>query len=206
MHMHTNDVVEFDRRAVRASVEVVARVTAADLSRATPCAEWSLADLLAHMTAQHRGFAAAAAGRGADPQAWHPRPLGPDPAATYAAAAEEVLAAFAVDGATRARFTLPEFSPEVTFSGHRAIGFHLVDYVVHGWDVARALGVTVDLPDDVVRAALPVAEAVPDGPGRLGPGAAFRPRLPVPDSATPMDRLLALLGRSPTWPVVGSTA
>lgn len=32
------------------------------MSRPTPCAGWSLRDLLARMTVQHRGFAAAAAG------------------------------------------------------------------------------------------------------------------------------------------------
>jgi uncharacterized protein (TIGR03086 family) len=200
MRVHTNDMVALDRRAVRASVDVVALVTAADLRRPTPCADWTLADLLAHMTAQHHGFAAAAAGRGTDPQAWRTRPLGADPAATYAAAADEVLAAFAADGVLDARFALPEISTDVTFSGRRAIGFHLVDYVTHAWDVARALDVRLDLPDDVVHGALPVAEAVPDGPGRLVPGAAFAPRLPEPAGAGPMDRLLALLGRSPTWP------
>jgi uncharacterized protein (TIGR03086 family) len=200
MRMHTADVVELNRRAVRASVDVVALVTAADLRRPTPCADWTLAELLAHMTAQHHGFAAAAGGRGTDPQVWRTRPLGTEPAATYAAAAGEVLAAFAAAGVLDARFALPEISAEVTFSGRRAIGFHLVDYVVHAWDVARALDLRLDLPDDVVRGALPIAEAVPDGPGRLLPGAAFAPGLPVPAGADAMDRLLALLGRSPTWP------
>jgi uncharacterized protein (TIGR03086 family) len=200
MRMHTIDVVALDARAVRASVDVVVLAGAADLRRPTPCTGWTLAELLAHMSAQHHGFAAAAAGRGADPQAWRTRPLGADPAATYAAAAEEVLAAFAADGVADARFTLPEISTDVTFSGYRAIGFHFIDYVVHTWDVARALDVRLDLPDDLVLAALPVAEAVPDGPGRLAPGAAFAPRLPEPPGATPMDRVLTLLGRSPTWP------
>jgi uncharacterized protein (TIGR03086 family) len=200
MHMPTIDVVEWNRRAVRASVDVVALVKPDDLNRPTPCAEWNLAALLAHMIAQHHGFAAAAAGRGADPQAWRTRPLGLDPSATYAAAAEEVLSAFAADGVAGARFALPEFSTEVTFSGRRAIGFHFIDYVVHTWDVARALDVTFDLPDDLWLASLPIAEAVPDGPGRQQPGAAFAPRLPEPPGATPMDRVLALLGRSPTWP------
>jgi hypothetical protein len=48
---------------------------------------------------------------------------------------------------------------------------------------------------------LPVAEAVPDGERRLRPGAAFRPRLNAPAGAGAdvMDRILALLGRSPAW-------
>ncbi len=50
---------ELDARAVRASVDVVSRVRAGDLARATPCSEWTLAELLAHMTVQHYGFAAA---------------------------------------------------------------------------------------------------------------------------------------------------
>ncbi len=52
-----------DARAVRASVRVVLQASAADLARPTPCADWTLAELLAHMTAQHNGFAAAAAGK-----------------------------------------------------------------------------------------------------------------------------------------------
>jgi uncharacterized protein (TIGR03083 family) len=52
------DIVGLDARAVRASVQVVSQASAADLARPTPCADWTLADLLAHMTAQHNGFAA----------------------------------------------------------------------------------------------------------------------------------------------------
>jgi Mycothiol maleylpyruvate isomerase N-terminal domain len=41
---------------------VLSRASASDLARPGPCADWTLADLLAHMTAQHNGSAAAAAG------------------------------------------------------------------------------------------------------------------------------------------------
>jgi uncharacterized protein (TIGR03086 family) len=71
--------------------------------------------------------------------------------------------------------------------------------VVHGWDVARALGQPYELDDDLVKAALPVAEAVPEGERRLRPGAAFRPGLPATGGTGPMDRILGLLGRSPAW-------
>ena len=56
------------RTVVLASVDVVSAVTTDDLSRPTPCAGWNLSDLLTHMTVQHRGFAAAAHGLGADPR------------------------------------------------------------------------------------------------------------------------------------------
>jgi uncharacterized protein (TIGR03086 family) len=190
--MHTIELLSCDARAVRASVTVVNRITAADLSLPTPCEEWDLGALLAHMTVQHRGFAAAAAGHGGDPGVWVPGPLGDDPVGAYAEAAEAVIEAFAGD---EADFLLPEITP-APVPRRIAIGFHLVDYVVHGWDVASALGVGYEVPDDVVAAALPIAEAVPQGAARRQPGAAFAPALPDP-GGDPLDRILAMLGRKP---------
>jgi uncharacterized protein (TIGR03086 family) len=194
------DIRHLDARAVQASVAVVSRVTAGDLGRATPCGDWTLGELLAHMTAQHRGFAAASAGRGADPDVWRPDPVDGDPVPAYTEAAERVVTAFAREGVLEQPFAIPEITTRMTFPGARAIGFHAIDYVVHTWDVARCLGLPPDLPPDLVAAALPLAEAVPDGPERLAPGAAFRPGLAVPDGADPLDRILRLLGRSPDWP------
>ena len=194
-------LIDLNRRAVLASAALVDRVTAADLVRPTPCAGWTLADLLAHMTVQHHGFAAAVRGHGADPASWAAPPNTPaDPVTGYAEAAAVVLAAFAEDGAADRPFALPEILPGVTFPGRQAIGFHLVDYVVHAWDVARALGLPCSLDDDVVAAALMVAINVPDGPNRRAPGAAFQPSAPVPAGAVPLDQIVALLGRPPAWP------
>ncbi|HEX6445510.1 MAG TPA: TIGR03086 family metal-binding protein [Streptosporangiales bacterium] len=200
MHMNIAELPDLDRRAVRATLTVVARLRPGDLERPTPCADWTLADLLAHMTVQHHGFASAAEGHGADPEAWRVRPLGDDPVAEYTAAAERVLAAFGAEGVLDRPFALPEFGAAAPFPGRQAIGFHLVDYVVHGWDVARSLGVGVELDADVVDAALTVAELVPDDERRLQPGAAFRPAVRVADDAPALDRMVALLGRSPSWP------
>jgi uncharacterized protein (TIGR03086 family) len=194
------DLRELHRRVLRTSVELVSAVTPADLSRATPCAEWTLADLLAHMTVQHYGFAAAALGHGADPAVWQVQPLAADPVAAYAVAVEHVLLAFARDGVLEQPFSLPEISPALTFLGSQAIGFHFIDCVVHGWDVARSLGLGYSLEPDILAAALPLALAVPAGDRRLAPGAAFRPGLPASQTAPPLERILAALGRSSAWP------
>jgi uncharacterized protein (TIGR03083 family) len=53
------DMVRLDASAVQASVQVVSQARAEDLARPTPCDGWTLTELLAHMTAQHNGFAAA---------------------------------------------------------------------------------------------------------------------------------------------------
>lgn len=193
------DVVELDARAVRASVQVVSQAGTADLVRPTPCADWTLADLLAHMTVQHNGFAAAAAGDGADLVHWQTGAPVAEPAGEYAVAAERVLAAFAAEGVLAREFALPEISTELRFPAAEAIGFHFIDYVVHGWDVARTLGLGYDLEPDVLAAALPIARAVPDGERRRRPGAAFAPRVAATSSGV-LEQIVALLGRRPGWP------
>jgi uncharacterized protein (TIGR03086 family) len=202
--MHTiSDVRPLHHTAVLASVDVVAQVTPADLSRPTPCAGWDLADLLAHMTVQHRGFAAAARGNGADLAVWDPATVvgavQADPAATYRAAAADVLDAFAADGVLDAPFALPELAAAATFPGAMAIGFHFIDYVIHGWDVARTIGVRFELPADVVAAVLPIAFAVPDGEYRTAEDGPFARAVAVVDGASDLDRVLSHLGRSPEW-------
>jgi uncharacterized protein (TIGR03086 family) len=202
--MHTNvDLRSVHRTAVLASVDVVSAVTTDDLSKPTPCAGWNLADLLAHMTVQHRGFAAAVRGKGADLTMWQPATVADavaaDPAGAYSAAADAVIDAFAGAEVLDAMFALPELAPDATIPGSLAIGFHLVDYVVHTWDVARSVGHPVELPTDVVAAALPIAFAVPDGEFRTITDAVFGPAVQSTDSVDDLDRILAYLGRSPEW-------
>lgn len=197
--MHINTIVELDARAVRASVDLVNRADPADLSRPTPCADWTLHGLITHMTAQHYGFAAAAAGD-ARLDRWKPRRLGPDPAGDYRAAADTVLTAFS--GATAPEFPLPEFPGSPSVPAQRAIGFHFLDYVVHSWDVARTVGADIPgLDDGLLAAALAIAEAVPGGEARTAAGAAFAPavRAPGNDGQRPLDAIVALLGRDPDW-------
>src|SRR5690348_3263793 len=194
------DLIELDATAVRASVDLVAQLTPADLTRPTPCAGWTLYGLLAHMATQHYGFAAAAAGQ-EGPGPWQLRRLGPDPAQDYRDAAGTALAAFAADGVPGREFTLPEFTPRQRFPAAQAISFHFIDYVVHSWDVARALGLPVSFAPGLLAAARGVASQVPGGEARLRPGAAFAPAVPGPGNGDgSLDEIVALLGRSPAWP------
>lgn len=192
------DLIGLDAKAVRTSIDVVSRLTAADLAKPTPCAGWTLHGLLAHMITQHYGFAAASRGEG-DLALWRLRPLGADPVADYRAAAEHVLASFAEDGVLGRTFPLPEFTRAFEFPGAEAVSFHFIDYVVHAWDVARTLGHTLHFDNDLLAVARSVAEIVPGGPARLAPGAAFGPVIPWSGNST-LDDIIAMLGRSPSWP------
>jgi uncharacterized protein (TIGR03086 family) len=201
-----SDIRALNEAAVRHSMDIVGRVTPDDLGRATPCAAWTLADLLGHMTVQHRGFAAAAAGDGADLAHWRFEPAGDDAVERYLQASEQVIAAFAVAGE---EFTLPEFGdPAPSYPAHVAMSFHFIDYVVHAWDVARAIDVEYVLAPELADPALRIALNVPNAERRLRPGAAFVPALETSagdaDSGSALDRVLLWLGRDPEWPAQGS--
>ena len=197
MTMNMDGIVALDALAVRASVGLVARAQPADMARPTPCADWTLHGLITHMAAQHYGFAAAAAGD-ADPARWRPRRLGGAPVADYRASADTVLAAFAAGDVLDRQFPLPEIAAGALFPARQAVSFHFVDYVVHSWDVAKSLGLEARFAPEVLDAALRVAQAVPGGEYRLAPGAAFAPVVTWPDGS-PLDQVVALLGRSPGW-------
>jgi len=197
MTMNMDGIVALDAIAVRASVGLLARAQPADMTRPTPCADWTLHGLLTHMAAQHHGFAAAAAGD-ADPARWRSRRPGGDPVADYRASAETVLAAFAAGDVLDRQFPLPEIAPGALFPARQAVSFHFVDYVVHSWDLAKTLGLDLRFAPEVLDAALHVAQAVPGGDYRLAPGAAFAPVVTWP-GGSPLDQVVALLGRSPDW-------
>ncbi|MBZ2196124.1 TIGR03086 family metal-binding protein [Occultella gossypii] len=193
-------LLELHHRTLTVSRDLVRRVAPDVLGAATPCADWDLGELLAHMAGQNHGFAAAADGPSTTTGDFEPRNVAADPAGIYSASVDRVLAAVAAEGATERTWHLAEFSPRQDFPGQVALGFHLIDYVAHGWDVARAIGTDPVFDDEVLTTAVRIAEQVPDGPARLAPGAAFAPRLPTADpDADLLVTFLRLLGRDPDW-------
>lgn len=181
-------------RAVRLSIDAAEAASGASLSIETPCAGWDLRALLEHMGTQNRGFAAAARG-GNDPAVWVVHNA-VDPIGDYVRSAHDVVAAFATCEA-RTVF-LPEIPPG-HFPTATALGFHLIDSVVHAWDVARSVGHDIDVDSDLAPTALRIAEAVPTGTARLHPRTAFGPALEVADTTATLARIVGILGRSPEW-------
>lgn len=189
-------LVDRDRQAVLATMQLVAQVQPADLARPTPCSGWTVYDLIAHMTGQQIGFAAAARGGGHRLERWAPS------AASYTDVCVDVLAAFSAPGVQERGFALPEIRDGGIFPAPIAISFHLVDNVVHAWDVAVSIGAPLELDDDVLASAVRIAEQVPNGPERMRDGAAFAPGR-ADDGVDDLARTLLLLGRDPAaWPMV----
>ncbi|HEY0813040.1 MAG TPA: TIGR03086 family metal-binding protein [Pseudonocardia sp.] len=185
-------LIELHERALRQATAVIAEVGSADLARPTPCAGWDLHALLAHCIGQNHGFADAVSGPDAPASAFAPQP--PEPGA-WAASAERVHAAFRAAQPDR-RVLLVELGPDVRLPVATVLGFHLLDTVVHTWDVATALEQPFRPDDDMLAVVAAGAQQVPAGPARTGPGAAFGPVLTV-DGDDPWITTLAQLGRRP---------
>lgn len=74
--------------------------------------------------------------------------------------------------------------------------FYTFDLFAHAWDLARASGQQVDLDDDFAARAYAGMSAT--GPALHASGHFGQPQ-PVPDDASSADRLIALIGRDPSW-------
>jgi uncharacterized protein (TIGR03086 family) len=191
------DLIDAHARALRTSAALVARAGTADLDRPTPCAGWDLSDLLAHMVGQNYGFAAAVEGD-SDPAVFDDRPVGDDPVGEYQASVDRVVGAFGSPELLGREIFMSVIRGGMTLPGATVVRIHLVDYVVHGWDVAQTLGVDASYDEDVLQIALEVAEAVPAEARSDDERTPFRPTIAT-SSADILDRLVANLGRDPEW-------
>ena len=67
------------------------------------------------------------------------------------------------------------------------------EIVVHGWDLARSTGQRYNPDPRAVQACAEFLLEQPRNPEIFGPV------VPVPDDASPLDRLVGLTGRDPGW-------
>jgi uncharacterized protein (TIGR03083 family) len=200
-------------RAVSYTLGQLHGVTAADLSRPTPCPRWDLRGLLEHMDDSLTALQEAldvrqvgpepgpgygygpAPGYGYGPGPWYrPGPgYGPagSPVALVGALRDrgcQLLGALAVaadDLVWVGGFPIP--ASVVTSAG-------AVDIAVHGWDVARACGRGQPIPGPLAEDMLEISALLvscADRPAR------FAAQVAVPPQATASDRLVAFLGRDP---------
>lgn len=172
--------------------ELARRITGDDLPRATPCADWALGELLAHMVGQHLGFAAAVRNGDAPRSAYAPVAFTLDRWTESVAVLLDAFAGADLD-ATAVEI---ELAPQPLPIG-RLVAAQFLDTVVHTWDIARAMGEPYQPSAEVSDVVAHLAGGIPDDERRTASGAAFAPALP--DRGTAWDRALARLGRDPKW-------
>ena len=158
----------------------------------TPCPDLDVAGLVDHLVGWLRAFEAALAQRpaGSDPGAYR---TGDDPAGEFSAAARGVLTAWRSgdpDG------TLQLTGPPLPRSF--AYPMMLGEYLVHGWDLARATGQPVPFTDAQAAAALDGLRGMLR-PEFRGPGRPFGEEVTVGPDAGPVEKVVAFAGRDPQW-------
>ncbi|MER6759077.1 MULTISPECIES: TIGR03086 family metal-binding protein [Amycolatopsis] len=170
--------------------ELVAGVSRWDAP--TPCSEWTVRELVNHLVLGHRLFTAVLrgeAGGSLDPRASDA--LGDDPVAAYRDAVAGLLSAFRQPGVLEQVVEVPAG----TVPGVAAAHLRIVEELVHGWDLACATGQQAKFEDALVEREIAFSSAqLAELPAERSP---FAPPVPIEDDAPPLDRLAALLGRSP---------
>lgn len=184
------DSLELDHRALTATGRIIAGLTDDQLDAATPCAEWTVRDVIEHMIDNRTAFAALITGV-------KDIAAGDDIRERFSQTVRIVTAAINIDGALDRQFSLGQFG---TYPGKIALRIYSVDTLVHGWDIGKAIGVDVELDEELATAGLKLVRLYPDTAEMRGPGGAFAQPQPVNDDAPAGIRLVAALGRSPAWP------
>ncbi|ANN15157.1 TIGR03086 family protein [Amycolatopsis orientalis] len=182
------DFLALTTRAHHATGTTIAGIGADDWDRSTPCAEWTVRDIVKHLIDNNERAAAQAAGRPRTTRSTTVDNL----VNAYEESSAEFLAAF--DGqALKKTFDFGKFGP---LPGKNVLAVLFADNLVHGWDLDAALGRAHRWDDELATAALGVASRFPDVAPVRGPGGAFDHAVEAPPDAGPGERLIALLGRS----------
>jgi uncharacterized protein (TIGR03086 family) len=172
------------RRLSGAFAAKIAAVPASGWDAPTPCPDWTVRDLVGHVTTT-QGLILGLAGRA----------VGEVPAVE-----DDPVAAFdAARGAVQHDLDDPDLAT-IEFEGRMGVmtletavdRFLCTDLVVHGWDLAHAVGLDEHIdPEDVARVR---ANTESIGEAIRSPGA-FGPEVEPPSGADDQTRLLAFLGR-----------
>ncbi|GAA1255550.1 TIGR03086 family metal-binding protein [Kitasatospora nipponensis] len=182
LRLHAEALASFGRR-----VQGIARN---HWDASTPCSDWTVRDLVNHLTAEQLWapemlLGATVAEVGGRHQG---DVLGQDPVAAWTAAAAGARTAFTVPGAL-------ELTVHLSYGDRSALDYcaeMTVDATVHTWDLARATGGDTHLAPELVDFALTVVTPYAD---QLAASGYFAAAVPTPPDADPQTRLLGLLGR-----------
>jgi uncharacterized protein (TIGR03086 family) len=189
---------EYYRRSMGIFLDRVAQTGPDDWSRPTPCADWTVRDLVNHVVYEDRWTAPLMAGLTVEDVGTRLDGdlLGDDPAGRALDAAKQAEEAITAPGALDRTVQL-SFGPTPA----REYGWQLLaEHLIHGWDLAAAIGADRRLDADAVRAC---AAWFSDREQLFREIGAIGPRVRTPVTAGEQDRLLGAFGRDPRWSPVG---
>ena len=186
------DSVALMKRVVERTEAVVDRIDPAQLGSSTPCEEWTVRDVINHITGGATMFAECVE-QGSVPddrlgQLLAGDNLGDDPKGAWDVAARHAMVAFESPGALDKIVTLPFGDMPASV----ALSIAIFDVLTHAVDIASVTGQQVQ-DIDLLETALAMGHRMV-GPELRQPGI-FDPEQPVASDAAPEVRLLAFAGR-----------
>ena len=159
----------------------------------SPCAGWTARDVLGHLGSSVSFGVSILEGRTVEwPTVDRPADLvagGPADYWTGIAASARTALVGADLGAVR---DTPMGSRTVA----QGLAFPAIDLYVHSWDIGRAAGIDVVIPEDVIGFAHAHLDPIPEDRMR-GPDGSFGPAVDPPADATPTEVFIAWTGRTP---------
>ncbi|RPK63323.1 MULTISPECIES: TIGR03086 family metal-binding protein [unclassified Streptomyces] len=194
-HTETTPTIDLEP-AARQIASLLDGIDGQQLDDPTPCPDYAVRELLAHLVGLTTAFRDAARkdfGPTTDtaPDASAPV-LGDDWREVLPPLLEELVTAWrepaARQGMTRAG--------SVDLPGEVALLVALDELVIHGWDLARSTGQKYEGDEASLRASLAMLTPGDDNPR---PESIFGPPAPVPADAPLVDRAIAMSGRRPDW-------
>ena len=179
MAMATNAEQSMDvlTRALDQTEAVLSAIPTDRLADATPCTEWDVADLVAHVVVDPRNFVTMSSGAQPDWSVMPPLPA--DWTAEFRSAADDLMRMWREAGESA--------SPQ-------SMDWQTAEFAIHTWDLVRAIGLPTDLDPEVAQRGLDFMSAALTPDNR---GDAFRPSVPIEEGAPVYDRLVAFAGRNP---------
>ncbi len=175
--------------AVTAVQTALREGAAADLGSPTPCTDFRLSDLVEHYLGT-TGMLAGAGRRGG------PHPTGPAASAPWvqrlSANLDDLAGVWSDPAAWRGELSMGSHPMPAGMIGEMV----LAEIVLHGWDVTRAAGVELHVPDAV---AAELRRGVEETAELGRAGKAYGDPVPVPDDASDLDHALGASGRDPAW-------
>lgn len=163
------------------TARLIARIKPDQWAGPTPCTDWDVQSLVAHVINGNIMVAAAVGGRPPTYQSLR---------ADFEQSAATMLTAFAAPGALDKVVEVPFGRVPASIALH----LRLTELLAHGWDLAEATGQLPDFPDAIVEQELAFTiGALTDIPPDRAP---FAPPTAISANAPALDRLVACLGRT----------
>ena len=180
------------RRAVLSTRTVLQPIGIDQLDLPTPCASWTLRQVVNHLIGGARWYSSCALTGQAPSTADDPTLADSDLLATYVQVSDEVCNAFGAEGILDTVIVMPT-GPMI---GRAVRALAALDAFTHGWDVAKATGQSTDLNPGLAAELLVAAQDAIGNTMRATDGSApFAPAVVASERASRADQLAAFLGR-----------